>query len=305
MAVPPSHAVSDALRAVERLQKIVHATRMSMGISRDLMKQATDLRRDLGPDADLGSLKPFVDRLEGVHFELFLDEVDDSSYLLGLATVRLWTAFESGTDDTVRAALQVDDAWSTAPALKDCKLTLAELQLPAEEKVEILLDQYLNTTKVLKQPGAGRLEGVLKAAGLDGGVDADIRRNILEIAETRHVLVHRDGRPDEKFELRCPWVPRYGGGILRVTTGDFHRFTMTAFAYLGEIMARLQEKGLFVSNDGWRANADQAATKIRELAANPLQPPPGSIQAWWNDALRWKDGVAPPNPFGPGTDARG
>ena len=71
------------------------------------------------------------------------------------------------------------------------------------------------------------------------------------------------------------------------------------------LAARLKENGLFVTADDWRANADGATARVRDTTANPLQPPTGSIQEWWNETLRWKDGVAPPNPFAPGADASG
>lgn len=298
-ALTPRRAVEAIFHGTQQLAQFVDLLRESLAINLEFQRLITEANRAHGQPVDLGPFQTLVQRTDKIAGSALIQSFDDTSYLFGLATVRLWTTLESGVNDLVIVLLERDESWKTLEVVKRSKVRLGDFMvLSGKDQMKFLLDELLTETKARYQAGVKRYEVILTAVGCGGDVNDDVRKTILEIAETRHLLVHRGGRADTKFRDRCPWVPIWGGGIVRVGPGDFGRFTLAVMSYMGELMVRLQRNGWFDGTyEDWIPLRDNGLRLLREVIENPRTAVPGSPQALWDDLLRWKDGAAPPNPF--------
>ena len=101
----------------------------------------------------------------------------------------------------------------------------------------------MDETKARFAPGSARYDTILKELGLGGAVDDEVRRRLLWLSETRHLLVHRKGVADKKYLEKCPWGASKLGDQVTVTEGDFVLARTAVRAYVAAVSIRLEEHG--------------------------------------------------------------
>lgn len=196
------------------------------------------------------------------------------AYLFGTATVQLWTVLEATVMDFVLAFLEDGGRWKAVPLTSTVKLTVAEFAgLADRQQLETAFDAALMNRGTRNQPGIGRFENLLKEVGLGGDVPDEVRRTILWLAETRHVLLHRKGIADNKYLDRCPWTGLGVGTRITVRESDFNAARRAVRAYMALLGLRLEKGG----HD--RVRHGRAASLARTLAQLRAQPPPGTPSA--------------------------
>jgi hypothetical protein len=84
----------------------------------------------------------------------------------------------------------------------------------------------------------GKYEAILNFVGLGGKVPNIAARSLLELLETRHLLVHRSGIVDSKFSHRCPWRNAIVDSKLPLDRADFGVAIMAAMWYLTDMQCR-------------------------------------------------------------------
>lgn len=127
--------------------------------------------------------------------------------LFELATVQLWSLLEAGIDDLILERLRKPEALPQGPVLAELQGSLLEfLSATSEQRATLLYERLKVATRASQQPGIARFEALLEPIGLKGPVDAAARRALIELAEVRHVIVHRGSRADTKLVARCPWL---------------------------------------------------------------------------------------------------
>ena len=144
-AITPRQAVESIAKTTESLMNFVRACRISFDCNRDLMKWATDMRREHGNDVDLGIVGTIREKLDPHAVTMILDAFDESSEICGLATVRLYTALEAGVNDVVIALMEHQGRWVTLPKFQNLKVAASEfVSLSPKEQMKLLLDQVLD-----------------------------------------------------------------------------------------------------------------------------------------------------------------
>ena len=131
----------------------------------------------------------------------------DFDYLYALAVVKIWSVLESSVENIVSQCLQRPFECKDMKTLNDLRGPLIEfLNADQDERAEFLFSELKSTTKSALKTGVAVFEALLEPVGMAGSHHEEVRRSILELQQTRHVIVHRRGLADRRFMDRCPWV---------------------------------------------------------------------------------------------------
>lgn len=90
--------------------------------------------------------------------------------------------------------------------------------------------------------GISQFEHLLSPVGLAGSIDDGIRRDLYELEQLRHVLVHRRGLADRKLLDACPWLGRSLGDRVEVDHSTYRRLWQASHAYAYELLRRVAEQ---------------------------------------------------------------
>ena len=161
------------------------------------------------------------------------------SYLFSLAIVRLYSALEAAVDALFVASIRERPDVLNSEVFSKLKGPLVAFAIATEdERAEILRDRLFQETAARLRIGISRFEIVLDAIGLPGVIPDVIRRVILELAEIRHVIVHRNGMIDKKLVRRCPWLSDAVGTQIKVGGIEYHLYSLAATWYLVDLAFR-------------------------------------------------------------------
>ncbi|OFW10685.1 MAG: hypothetical protein A3H27_11320 [Acidobacteria bacterium RIFCSPLOWO2_02_FULL_59_13] len=158
------------------------------------------------------------------------------------ATVTLWGALEDLIRTFVAKWLQEVPAILLNPPLSTLKVRLGEYEnLSPEEKGVFLADALDRATNGALKQGVTRFEALLEPLSLSGTVPDDVRTDIFELGQVRHVIAHRRGIADRKLLEACPWLTVSHGSPLDVSHRDFARYYGAAMSYVRELVVRVYE----------------------------------------------------------------
>lgn len=241
-----SDALHDNEAALEELSDFIDLCRRGFRLAAtatelgDLIKSPQGVKK-----AQAGRVRNLIKTLKdtGERTRRYVD--DGFATLYGVGIVRLWTALEATMNDCCMAMLQQDEFWKRAKATKNLKVRLVEfLGLSEQEQLSVMLDHVMTDSGARQAPGVGRFENLLNALDLGGDVPDSVKRQMVWLAEARHLLVHRHGIIDHKFTSRVPWIAATVGEKLGVSEDDFNRSRLAVRAYVWIVGLRAQTSGL-------------------------------------------------------------
>ena len=123
------------------------------------------------------------------------------------ATVTLWGALEDLVRTFVATWFQQVPGALLKPPISRVKVELGDYEsLSTEEKGLFVADCLDRSMSGPLKQGVNRFEALLEPIGLSGIVPEDVRRNIFELAQIRHVIAHRRGVADRRLLDACPWL---------------------------------------------------------------------------------------------------
>lgn len=171
--------------------------------------------------------------------ELARDEVASGfSSIAALGDIRLWSILEAGVDDFV-GELAACDIEALSRNVPNVQVPVAALRAPPDELSETLVSAIKDKLGVRQQSGVKRFEPLLRAVSLSGDVHTEIDRALKELAQLRHVLVHRSGRADTRLQTNCPWFPCTLGEPVVISLSRMTMHAHACYWYLKEIDHRL------------------------------------------------------------------
>ncbi len=169
-------------------------------------------------------------------------EVDNDFPLLHeQATIALWSSLEALVRSFAAEWLaHIPSAWQ-CDAIKKLRVKIGDYEAlePAERCLWIvdLVDQEVSGPL---RSGVTRFESLLQPFGLSGDVDPICQKNLFELSQVRHVLVHRDGIVDRRLVEACPWLGLAVGEPLLVSHKMWHRYSEALGAYVLELIQRVR-----------------------------------------------------------------
>jgi hypothetical protein len=203
-----------------------------------------------------------------------------AAYLHGLAIVKACTLLETAVDDVALTLLSDRDYWASLDGLGKLRANKVDLigllTMSHAQQTAYLLSEIRKEVGVSNQVGAGKYEAILNFVGLGGRIPDLAARALLELLETRHLLVHRRGFVDGKFVQRCPWRKAELGTALPLERIDFGVTLLSAMWYLLEMQQRasrlftdcqFEQDETFV--DGVLQDLIEASRKREELWQSP------------------------------------
>lgn len=162
------------------------------------------------------------------------------AYIFGLAVVKLASIMETAIDDLIVNLLCVSPDCRRKDAVAKLKGPLiAFVELDFEEQAKYLLEILALELKSSLMKGAGKFEVLLNAIGFGGPVDDDVRRELMNLIETRNVIIHRAGKADKKFVQNCPSLSYQAGDEVVVICERFSKYRMACSWYILEVDRRL------------------------------------------------------------------
>jgi len=159
----------------------------------------------------------------------------DSGYssIYSLAVVRLWTILENAVSRLAKLRLGDNSVLGSSPVLRRLNGPIVDILLSTpEERIDMIYEELASHLKVRLKPGVGRFEALLESVGLSGGVDDEIRKELVELWAVRNVIVHSSGRFDQRFLYACPWYPAARNEIVTVSSSRFNVYLSAVLWYM-------------------------------------------------------------------------
>lgn len=235
-------ALDLAVDATFQLDRFVETAWQGLGYASEATRVAVALAGYRNRKASPGSPQhPIPEELErATKLEAFsAEQLPHFPFLHSLAAFRLWAILEAAVEDWLREVLQNHAELRQRPAFASLEGPLVEFAaVPVQEQNEILIERQKRRFGSPLNRGVGRFEALLDTVGLGGPVAGVPRRTLLELAEVRNVVAHKNGKADARFIERCPWFPAQKDHLLIVTHRHFHRYVTAAHWYLVELSRR-------------------------------------------------------------------
>jgi hypothetical protein len=102
----------------------------------------------------------------------------------------------------------------------------------------LLVYELQRTFSSEQRLGLDCFEAVLKIVGLAGKVEQDIRRDIYELQQLRHTIVHRASLADRKLVEACPWLGLISGGRIFISHEQYNRLMAAVTKYVTVVIER-------------------------------------------------------------------
>lgn len=169
-------------------------------------------------------------------------EIDNGFPLLHeQATVALWSSLEALVRSFSASWLaNRPGAWQTE-AIKKLRVNLGDYEaLEPLDRCLWVVDLLDKEAKGPFQKGVGRFESLLHPFQLDGAVEVECRKTLLELSEVRHAIVHRSGHADRKLIEACPWLSLKPGERIKVSNEMWLRYDDAVTQYVVEIIRRVR-----------------------------------------------------------------
>lgn len=194
-------------------------------------------------------------------------------YLFSIASVRLWSILEAAVDDAVLPVLLDMYRLPLDSPIRGLKAPVLDfVQAEEGEQSKILLELLKQEVRSRFRKGIGKLDVLLEAAGLGGSVHDLIRRALLELSEVRNVVVHRNGRADERIQASCPWLKLEKNQILEPNGIFYEIYDSACLWYLLELQKRLHDL-----NEEQREKLGEAKSRIGDTQMHII----GRIEDLW------------------------
>lgn len=160
--------------------------------------------------------------------------------LIAHSVVALWAALECTIPQVCAAMI-----YNNPEILKEEKFEKIKLpiQLITSRRsfdlfANIIEELERNLSAKLKI-GVGRFESVLDQIGLGGEIDDRTRRDLLELSQLRNLIVHRFGKVDKQFKIRCKWINVKVGARIKLNIDDYFRYQLAVANYSSIIAKRI------------------------------------------------------------------
>lgn len=161
--------------------------------------------------------------------------------LFEFSTVFAWGALETSIRDmTINWLLHVPES-RQCDKIRRLKIPFADYEaLDPRDRMRFLVGLLENDLGASLKPGIGRFECLFSLVGLGGSVDNNVRRDLLEMAAVRNVIVHNLGVVDDRFSSLCPWYVAGIGDRVKVSKDTYGKYRDAVFAYAIAIVERVE-----------------------------------------------------------------
>lgn len=237
----PEWASQPFSELVDYVQNLEHILRLSMkGISmiRAVPKAVEALAKVNADEQNTTYEERF--RYAKEEAELAQKEVDSGFPLLhAQAVVSLWGSLEAQIRRFLASWLANEPKALLASQVQKLKVQLGDYErLDKEERPYYILDLLEREIQSPLKQGVTRFESLLDIFGLAGGVDESVRKNLFEMNQIRNVIVHRQGKVDNRLISACPWLNIGVGETIVVSHKDYNRYSHAAVSYVTELVVR-------------------------------------------------------------------
>ncbi|MGP8175791.1 MAG: hypothetical protein ACLP7O_14760 [Terracidiphilus sp.] len=231
---------NDFLDHQENIGLVLHLSMNGISMLRG-RHQAMKVLSELGEDPTISSED--IERAEKER-DLAQKELDNDFPLLHeQATVAAWSSLEALIRRFVALWLSNrPEAWQTEQ-IGRLKVRVGDYESLSQ------IDRCLWITDLLDQEVAGplrngvsRFECLLQPFGLGGSLPEDIQKQLFELSQIRHVIVHRRSKADKRLLDACSWLPFKLGDRVRVTHGMWTAYDGAVGAYVLELIQRIRVK---------------------------------------------------------------
>ncbi len=234
------------LSQVERLEHVLHLSMQGISTLRGMPKVIEALAAyEAGIDNPKSNSKTRQISPEEANLiaELAKHEVDSGFPLLHAnAAVNLWSLLDALIHSYMcNWIATTPESLSRAP-IDRLRIKIGEYEkLKGNDRVAYIVDLLEKELSAGLPYGAKRFEKMLAVCEMSGKVSASIRRDILELAQVRNVILHCNSVIDQQFVDSCPWVKLSSGDELVVTHRMFQRYSEAVHIYATELICRAAE----------------------------------------------------------------
>jgi hypothetical protein len=197
---------------------------------------------EVNPEANTEQLIEDLKAEEEEHARLLKFASDqagqDYPYLFSLVAVRLWAMVEAAAREFVVEGVRQPIPLPAPGALAKLKGPIAPF-IGADSAVqsELVADALWQSVEGTFT-SVERFDAVLDRLGFSGDLHTTTREVLLELAEVRHCVVHRNGLADQRLLSACPWLRIKVGGQLPATIHRYWFYRTAAYAYFMDLLQR-------------------------------------------------------------------
>ncbi len=173
--------------------------------------------------------------------DLALREVSSGFPILhSQQVVFLWGAIEAVVEDTLAAWLKNESSVGKEQRIRKIKVSLADFSAMNEtERYYHLVSELRRELKPSHRSSIEVFESILHQFGLQGAMDSQLKRNLIELEYVRNILLHRRGIADSRFIEGCPWMTVKLGVALVPGKESVQRYTGAVLDYYELLLERV------------------------------------------------------------------
>jgi hypothetical protein len=155
-------------------------------------------------------------------------------FMYRIWTVMLWSILENYIRDFLVEWIKRNPDMMKTEVVQKLSIRFGEYEaLLGDEKYEYIVDMVESQSKL--GIGVARFEVILGQFGLSGKVNEKLKKNILELQQVRHVLVHRNGIVDKRLAERCPWIVPNPGKTIFIDSEIYQMYFEAVANYAVEV----------------------------------------------------------------------
>jgi hypothetical protein len=155
--------------------------------------------------------------------------------------VFLWGAIEAVVEDTLVAWLKNEKFVGKEQGLRKIKVSVADFNAMSEiERNYHLVSEYRRELRPRHRSSIEVFESILHEFGLQGAMDPELKRGLIELEYVRNVLLHRRGIADSRFLEGCPWTTVKIGAAIIPDEKSVGKYTDAVLDYCELLLGRIK-----------------------------------------------------------------
>lgn len=201
---------------------------------REMLKLNLDVIKEMDEAEDKTMLSMETAFAEQAHREVS----NEFPILNSQTAVSVWSTIECFVEDVLVAWLANDPEFVNSERVGKIKIQYSDYHRMSESELNYLVISELQRD-LPRGHEIERFESLLALAGLPGNLDAEVKRDLIELGHVRNVLLHRRGIADAKFVQACPWLNIKVGERVKINSDTAQRYLLAGGSYYQSMQARI------------------------------------------------------------------